>query len=287
MPLSSNIKAVLNGSLAAFNLTIGTLTADRLEDERLSALDKDGHFSNPIFPTLQAFQGCDYQWIIEAVRRFRHEMEPFNGPPRSGEYSFANDYFGSPDAEVAYALARQLRPRRIIEVGSGNSTRLFREAIRIGALETELISIDPSPRVDIGPASDKVIRSPIEQLPSAYLGDHLASGDFLFIDSSHEIRIANDVLTLLLHALPTLKSGVVIHLHDIFLPYDYPREWIIANRWRQLKEQYMVQALLQESDVYKVLWPGHYLQRVLVDFAAQLGSKPEGVAKSLWLQRNT
>jgi hypothetical protein len=186
---------------------------------------------------------------------------------------------------VAYALARQLHPSLIIEVGSGNSTRLFRQAIHAEGLRTKLMSIDPFPRVDIRATSDQVVRSRLEQLPASFLPGLLSAGDFLFIDSSHEIRVGNDVLNLLLNILPALKGGVVIHLHDIFLPYDYPREWIIARKWDQFKEQYLVQALLQDSETYEVLWPGHFLQRTLPDFADHFSGKPLGVATSLWLRK--
>ena len=203
-----------------------------------------------------------------------------------GTYSFSNDYFTSPDAEVAYALIRLLHPKRIIEVGSGNSTHLFREAITDGELSTKLVSVDPSPRREIESVADEVIRRRLEDVPPSELQDVLQPDDILFIDSSHEIRSGNDVLTLFLDVLPRLHSGVVIHVHDIFLPFEYPREWIIRNTLNvNWSEQYLVQAMLQGSDQFEVLWPGHFLQRTLPDFACHFGSNPVGIAKSLWLRK--
>ena len=94
----------------------------------------------------------------------------------------------------------------------------------------------------------------------------LKCNDILFIDSSHQIRIGNDVVKLLLDIIPALKKGVLVHFHDIFLPYDYPRQWIIDNRW-EWNEQYLVQAMLQGSVEFEVLWPGHFLQRTFPNFA--------------------
>jgi hypothetical protein len=285
MPLSSTIKNSLNRCLAPYNLCVGTLTAERAEASRLAQIEREGHFDHPVYPTLPQFNRCDFKPILDVVCSLKNGMRRFAAPSRDGTYSFQNDYFSSPDAEVAYALIKQRRPGRIVEVGSGNSTRLFRETIRVEGLRTELVSIDPVPRVDIEALSDKIVTRRLEQLPASFLPSLLSPGDFLFIDSSHEIRIGNDVLNLLLNILPTLMRGVVIHLHDIFLPYDYPREWIIANRWDQFKEQYLVQALLQDSEAYEVLWPGHFLQRTLPYFADYFSGEPVGVAKSLWLQK--
>jgi hypothetical protein len=131
-----------------------------------------------------------------------------------------------------------------------------------------------------------VIRRRLEDVPPSELQDLLQPDDILFIDSSHEIRSGNDVVTLFLNVLPRLHSGVVIHVHDIFLPFEYPREWVIQNTLNvNWSEQYLVQAMLQGSDQFEVLWPGHFLQRTLPDFASHFGSKPVGIAMSLWLRK--
>lgn len=285
MATFTEIKILANKYLAPANIQIATLTAERAEAARLANVAKSGHFDRPVFPTLRQFVQCDFRPILAAVSMFKEETARFAAPSQDGQYSFINEYFDSPDAEVAYALVRQLHPDRIIEVGSGNSTRLFRQAIRAGGLQTKLMSIDPFPRVEIEAASDHFVRSRLEQLPSSFLPDLLAPGDFLFIDSSHEIRVGNDVLTLLLSILPALRPGVVMHLHDIFLPYEYPREWIISKKWDQFREQYLVQALLQDSAAFDVLWPGHFLQRTAPNFGEHFSGQPLGVAKSLWLRK--
>jgi hypothetical protein len=171
-----------------------------------------------------------------------------------------------------------------VEVGSGNSTWLFRQAVIDGGLETEICSIDPHPRRAIE-ASAKVIREPVENVAPDFFFETLHEGDFLFIDSSHEVRIGNDVLYLFLNILPRLPPGVVVHIHDIFLPFDYPRSWIIDDHRHRFGEQYLVQAMLADSGRYDVIWPGRYLQLTRGDFAEAFAcSVPLREATSLWLR---
>jgi hypothetical protein len=148
------------------------------------------------------------------------------------------------------------------------------------------VSIDPSPRREVQSVADQVICRKLEDVPASDLQDVLLSNDVLFIDSSHEIRSGNDVVSLFLRVIPGLCSGVVIHVHDIFLPFEYPREWIVENTLNvNWAEQYLVHAMLQGSDQFEVLWPGHFLQRTLPDFDGHFSGKPVGVAKSLWLRK--
>jgi predicted O-methyltransferase YrrM len=286
MAIKSKFRHWANRWLALGNLRIETRTAERAETNRLLNLEQAGHFRHQVFPLLPQIARCDPNPLFEALEKYRDRTSRFAKAREDGMYSFSNDYFTSPDAEVAYALVRLLHPKRIIEVGSGNSTRLFREAITDGTLDTKLVSIDPSPRREVESVADHVIRRRLEDVPSFELQDVLQPNDILFIDSSHEIRSGNDVVSLFLNVLPKLNAGVVIHVHDIFLPFEYPREWIIKNTLNvNWTEQYLVQAVLQGSDQFEVLWPGHFLQRTLPDFASHFGGNPEGIATSLWLRK--
>ena len=286
MSLRSKVKHTVNEWLAHFNLKIETRTADRAEMARLLNLEQAGHFRNQAFPVLPQIAKCDPNPLLGALDKHRPQTSRFARPTEDGRYSFSNSYFTSPDAEVAYALIRLLDPKRIVEVGSGNSTYLFREAIMDGRLNTKLVSIDPSPRREVQSVADQVIRQRLEDVPSSDLQDVLQSNDILFIDSSHEIRSGNDVVNLFLRVVPQLRSGVVIHVHDIFLPFEYPREWIVENTLNvDWAEQYLVQAMLQGSDQFEVLWPGHFLQRTWPEFADHFDGKPIGIATSLWLRK--
>lgn len=280
MALSSRIKDGLNLTLKPLNLKLGTLAAENAEHARLEALARGGQFEAPTLPLLPQFAACDPAPVFEALVQYAGEIDALEADPASG-YRFDNAYFYSPDAEVAYGLARSLKPGRIVEVGSGNSTFLFRAAISAGGLNSSLISIDPYPRRDIEAAADRIIRQKAEDT-SVEEFQVLSDGDFLFIDSSHEVRAGNDVVHLLLNVAPTLKPGVVVHIHDIFLPYEYPREWVRDYGWT---EQYLVQAMLQGSTDFEVIWPAHYLQRTRPDFTQRLPRSAGRNGASLWLRK--
>jgi len=282
MALSTQIRVSLNRALAPFNLRLDTLTAERAEADRLAKLDAGGQFARAAFPVLSAFGECHPELILSMVGRFRDMTDTFS-VFREDRYSFRNDYFTSPDAEVAYALVRELGPRRIVEVGSGNSTRLFRQAIEDGGLPTELVSIDPFPRKSVKTIADRVLTSKLEDVPMSELLD-LRENDVLFIDSSHEVRTGNDVVCLFLNVLPQLAKGVVVHVHDIFLPYEYPRRWIVESRW-PWNEQYLVHAMLQGSNMFQVLWAGQFFQRTLPGFSSHFEASSQGAASSLWLRK--
>lgn len=284
MSVGGTLRRWVNSGLRPFGVRFETLAAQRAESRRLAALVERRQFEGPVFPLLPAFESLDAERILERVRCYGSETARFAGVGEAERFQFANDYFTSPDAEVAYAITRDLCPRRIVEIGSGNSTRLFREALRDGGSDAELVSIDPDPRREVEGIADRVVRRRVEELDAEEICGWLDAGDFLFIDSSHEIEAGNDVVTLLLRVVPALRPGVLVHVHDVFLPFEYPREWLVDGGWRW-SEQYLVQALLQDSEALEVLWPGHYLQRTRADFAAHFAAPELGRGSSLWLRK--
>jgi predicted O-methyltransferase YrrM len=284
MGLLGRVKTALNRILRPMNMRLESRTADLAEAARLEGLAQRGYFNRPIFPVLEQFHRCDPGLVFDAVKKYESQLERFNAEPRPDQYSFANVYYASPDAEVLYTMVRLHKPRRIIEVGSGNSTLLFRQAITDGGLSTRLVSIDPFPRREIARHADEVIRERVEALESGQLFSRLEQNDILFIDSSHEIKVGNDVLHLFLNVLPSLSPGVIVHTHDIFLPFNYPQEWMVEHRWNWT-EQYLLQALLQGSWEFEVLWAGHYFQKTVPRFADHFRFCRGADARSLWLRR--
>jgi methyltransferase family protein len=165
-------------------------------------------------------------------------------------------FFGSLDAVALYGMLVEFRPKRMIEVGSGDSTKFARRAIRDHGLPTHLTSIDPQPRASIDQICDRVMRRPVEEVdPTVF--EELQAGDFLFIDSSHRTFMNSDVAILFMNLLPPLRDGVVVHLHDIFWPFDYPPEW----NDRYYSEQYLLGAYLLNSGgaTRKVLLPDAFI----------------------------
>ncbi|HKW76950.1 MAG TPA: class I SAM-dependent methyltransferase [Terriglobales bacterium] len=180
------------------------------------------------------------------------------------QFHFNNGFFEHVDAEIAYAMVRHFQPSRIVEIGSGNSTRLLAAAMcrnREQGAPGELISIDPhADRVVIRgfPGLTRLISRPLQHVPMDVF-TKLGPGDILFIDSSHVVMIDSDVVHECLRVLPKLKPGVVIHFHDIFIPFDYPQKFVMTNLcfWG---EQYLLEAFLSYNRAFEVLWASSAMQ---------------------------
>lgn len=198
------------------------------------------------------------------------------------------DWFPRLDAAAAYALVRRLAPARIVEVGSGHSTRFLLQAIADGGLATRVTSIDPAPRASLAAQDARlsILRRTVQEAGTAPF-EGLAAGDLLSIDSSHILMPGSDVDFLLGRVLPRLPVGAYLHLHDIFLPDDYPAAW----RWRAYNEQLGVLPLLL-GGVWEPIFASHY---VVSRMAAELsGSCVAGLPlgqgareSSLWLRRRS
>jgi len=193
------------------------------------------------------------------------------------------DWFPRLDAAMAYAIVRRHRPARIVEIGSGHSTRFMARAAEDGGLATQIVAVDPAPR-----AALRELR--IEWLPQTVPAcglaafQRLAAGDLLFIDSSHILMPGTDVDFLLNEVLPILPAGVLLHLHDIFLPDDYPASW----SWRGYNEQSGVATLLDGR--WETLFASRYVatrmsDRVKDSIIAELPLAPGAFETSLWLKR--
>lgn len=191
-------------------------------------------------------------------------------------------WFPSLDAAVAYALVRERKPRHIVEVGSGHSTRLLSKAL--GGVG-EILAIDPAPRADIADLPGVRVKSSTLQAAPDKVFDGLVQGDVLFIDSSHILMPGSDVDILLNRVLPRLPSGTLVHIHDIFLPFDYPSIW----GWRAYNEQQGVVPLLT-SGAFKPLFSSVWAERRMADrlaasVIARLPRPPDALPASLWLEK--
>lgn len=206
---------------------------------------------------------ADQLQLLKAFR-FSAELQPFTAPKRDDlTYSFGNGFFDSGDAEFWYNLIRLRKPKRIIEIGSGNSTLLAIEAVRRNLAEVpgsvcEHTCIEPYEMPWLERSGVRVIRERVETVDQA-LFRSLEAGDLLFIDSSHVIRPQGDVLCEFLEILPQLRPGVAVHVHDVFTPRDYPRSWVV-DKVRLWDEQYLLEALLSGSRDWKVLGAVNFLK---------------------------
>jgi len=194
--------------------------------------------------------------LLAEFARFMPEM-PFRDQASDGlRFGFANSYFSYSDGTVLYGMLRQYRPRRIIEVGSGYSSAVMLDTADRFGLDLTCTFIEPYPKnrllgllTQADRAKHRIITDGVQDVPLDTF-DALQANDILFIDSSHVGKLGSDVLHLLTHVLPRLKPGVLIHVHDIFWPFDYPNEWVREGRaWN---EAYLLRAFLQFNDAFAI-----------------------------------
>ncbi len=166
-----------------------------------------------------------------------------------------NGFLPGLDIVGIYTLLTEFKPNKYIEIGSGNSTKVAFKAKTEQNLNTEIISIDPMPRAEIDKLADKVIREPFENIDFDILKE-LNENDILFVDNSHRILPNSDSLVFYLEILPRLKKGVIVHIHDIYLPYDYPQ--FMCDRF--YSEQYgLAMYLLANPKKYETILPNYFI----------------------------
>jgi hypothetical protein len=235
-----------------------------------------------------------YQALLEGtLRPFIEEFAPPAQPPGNEEgFVVENPFYGSLDAEVLYAMVRHWRPERVIEFGSGFSTLVIARAGKRNEVEGSPIRhevFDPHPARQLAAIRDRIeLRAvsatevPVQQL------EELRAGDLLFIDTTHVLRIGGDVVHLLLDGLPRVAAGVIVHIHDFFRPYEYPRA-LFEEYGMFWQEHYLVQAFLAFNDDFEILCANHVLRHEFPErLRALLPSFHDGVEPSaLWLRRRT
>ncbi len=189
----------------------------------------------------------------------------FNNKEIFSAFGYSEDSSGliSGDAEVLYAMVREKKPSRIIEIGSGGSTKIIAAALRMNFIEnsqkSQLISIEPYPQdflKDFANVSKdflefSLLTQKVEAVDLSVF-ESLQTNDILFVDSSHVFKSGSDVEFEFLQVYPRLKTGVLVHIHDIFFPYDYPIEWNLKES-RYWNEQYFLETFLQFNKKFEIL----------------------------------
>jgi hypothetical protein len=281
MALTTNIKNTINAIIRSTNIKIDTLTAQKIESDRILRQKHNGQFNRPVFPLLTGITEYDCSYLAEMYGACRTDIDRLMTGAPPARLDRNNPFYSTPDAEILYLMVRCLAPKRIIEVGSGNSTRIIRQAIADGNLDVHHVAIDPAPRADISGLTDRVIRRLYEETDISDELCSLEANDILFIDSSHQVHVANDVTKLFCNTIPELKSGVAVHIHDVFLPFDYPEPF--CTNYSNWGEQYMLQVMLA-SRQHEILWPGYYVQKLRPEMISQLPFLATGTAQSFWFR---
>lgn len=241
------------------------------------------------------FSACG-EFDLERQRAFLRETPsfakelaefPFDAPPTgSANYFWGNEQFSHSDASLYYSLIRRFRPARIVEVGAGHSTKLAARAIRDNGTGV-ILCIDPHAPRWLGELEGRVevVEKKVQETPDSVFLD-LEPSDILFIDGSHISKTGSDVNHLFLRILPRLPKGVLVQIHDICLPFEYPKYWS-QDALCYWNEQYVLAALLANSAKFEILLGVYFLQQT--DPAALMPFRPEidGVfpgGGSLWLR---
>lgn len=217
---------------------------------------------------------------LQAIKKLNEETD-------ATQPGWNNGFLPGLDIMALYTIIAETKPNKYVEVGSGNSTQVAHKAIHDHDLDTHIISIDPFPRAEIDSLADEVIRRPFEAVDTSWLAD-LEPGDILFIDNSHRMLPNSDATVFFLETLPMLRPGVIVHIHDVYLPFDYPQ--FMCDRF--YTEQYgLAINLLANARRYHTIFPAYFVSedKALSGMIADIWEHPnlKGVERhggSFWLR---
>ena len=272
-------------------LAYGLLTVLRIKDmgffiphRYASQLDRRNDTAPWIYKWFSEKKTETFLSTLKLVSGFEQELRKIDcHSVGKNQPRWYQDWFPGLDAAVAYSLVRSRKPRNILEIGSGHSTRFLLRAIKDGNLDTLLTCVDPAPRASFFSEKINFLRQPIqsvnhEQLPK------LNPGDLLVIDSSHVAVSGSDVDIIVNQILPYLPEGVLVHFHDIFLPDQYPPGW----EWREYNEQLVVSSLLLGGR-FEPVFSSYFVRRYLKQSIEKhnlfwIPLMPKAFETSLWIE---
>ena len=269
---------------------------------------RPGHFYSPV-PSLTQFRQMEHRLyqsprslpeidLNEAVQLSTINMlakyyaeQPFREHKNDKcRFFFENPNFSYGEAIVYYGMLRHLHPTRVIEVGSGYSTALLLDTLDISGARTDCTCIEPFPELllSLVRAGDKerlrIVDAELQKVDLAIF-DTLQSGDILFIDSTHVSKVGSDVNIIIFEILPRLASGVYVHFHDVFYPFEYPKEWVLQGRcWNEI---YLLRGFLEYNTSFRIQvfnsFLGQHHHGVLASALPLVARSP---GSSLWLRKN-
>jgi predicted O-methyltransferase YrrM len=240
----------------------------------------------------------DNDFMLEFLEaRLAPYVEEFNPPldvtDNPAEYFWNNGQFGHSDALAYYCMIRYLKPKRIIEIGAGYSSLIASQALQANG-SGDLILIEPFPSERLEIALDRklvspqptVYQKPVQDMPVSFFAERLEKNDILFIDSTHTVKAGGDCVYIYLKIIPKIGNGVVVHVHDIFLPQMMPEHWLkeLHLYWC---EQYLLQAYLLENPKVRVLFGTHYhycVNRQRLD--SFMSGKCQSMGASFWFRKS-
>jgi predicted O-methyltransferase YrrM len=253
---------------------------------------KPGHYYSPA--TAPADRATAVRWrdlapvgvdLREAEQlRLAGELAPLLLDLPADRWQDRNGMYGRADAAVLHAMLRHHRPARLIEVGSGYSTAVALDVAERFLPQLRITCVEPHParlQSRLRPGDEvELIQRPVQDVDRATFAA-LRSGDILLIDSTHVVKAGSDVVWLFLHVLPTLRPGVIVHIHDIHWPFEYPERWL--REGRDWTEVYLLRAFLTDNAAWRVLLFTSWLwSRRPEAVPAELRGLPAG---AFWMRR--
>ena len=263
-------------------LPIPPVTPDDTLNKPVTCLDPPGldFRAEAQIALLASFRSSRHQALFKALR-----SDPIINKMGSAD-AVSNTYCNTPDAEIYASMILDRQPKRIVEVGSGFSTLVARKAVGFSGHGATITVIDPYPRTDVKAAADRLELKPVEQ--TDLVAGPWERNDLLFIDSSHICRTRGDLPYLFCKVIPSLPAGVLVHVHDIFLPFDDPN---LYDQWCHT-EEYLLCCLLAHNPRYRIVMTTHWLSRLHAGemnatfgpFAGTPASAPHHFGCSFWFE---
>jgi hypothetical protein len=269
-----------------------------------------GHFYSPIVSVSEVEENKDRIFTLNEPAEVKLNMKgqedvfrkiaqharslPFTDEPADGiRYHYDNTSYGFGDAFVYWGMISEFRPRQVIEIGCGYTSGLILDAIDVLDLETICTFIDPYPELlkkvaSPIPPQHRIVEDRVQNVNPSIV-DALAENDILFVDSSHVVKTGSDVHFELFELLPRLRQGVVVHFHDAFFPFEYPKDWVIGER-KSWNELYFLRAFLMYNNSFEILYFNHCfakcradtLRCLPIETASRILLNPGG---GLWIRR--
>lgn len=266
-----------------FYSPIPSLEEVRADEERIFRMPRG-------LPTVDLNEGEQLE-LLNAFKEYYKELPPWGDDKSEGlRYHFDNPNFPHADAISLYAMLRHLRPKRIVEIGSGYSSCVTLDTNEL-FLDNRVACtfIEPHPELLLSLIKDgdkrrvEIISSKLQDVDPKHFSS-LSENDILFIDSTHVSKVGSDVNHIFFEIIPSLNSGVYIHFHDICYPFEYPKMWVYENRaWN---ESYLLRAFLQYNQAFKIVFFNNFLGHFFPEeIAKDMPLFMKNIGGSIWLRK--
>lgn len=280
-----------------------------LYKQSLNCCYPNGHYYSPVFSIKDVINRQDKIWkhinnkniegidinfeeqknLVLSFKKFYSDIPFTHDKQEHIRFYYDNSYYSYTDSIILYSMIRKYTPKRIIEVGSGFSSMVMLDVNEIffnNAIDITFVEPYPDRLYALMKESDleknNLIESDIQNIPLESF-KKLDKGDILFIDSTHVSKTGSDVNYIFFEILPVLKSGVLIHFHDIFYPFEYPKEWVFKGvNWN---ESYVLKSFLMYNDKFKIKFFSQYLHKFQKDIFNEMSLCFKSLGSSFWIEK--